>query len=98
MSDVVSKQLEMLIALVAQATIGRDEIRRIALLGKKKPQQWLKGYNACDGKRGVTEIAKIAGVSQPNATNVLKTWERQSIVFNVGTEKKPLFRRLMLIQ
>ncbi len=91
------KQNEIIISLLARFVFGEERIKKIVIDNKRKPYDWIRGYNACDGKRGVTEIARIVGVKQPTATPILKSWETNGIVYNIGTETKPLYMKLLTL-
>jgi len=92
-----TKQNQIIISLLARMAFGEEEIKKIITHGKRNPKDWIRGYNACDGKKGVTEIAKIAGVKQPSATFVLKSWKSAGIIYNVGSEKRPLYMNLLTL-
>ena len=68
---------EMIVSLLARQVFGKEKIKEIVSKRKRNPKAWIKGYNSCDGKRGVGEIAKIVGVAQPTATVMLKSWEEE---------------------
>jgi len=89
------KQNEIIISLLARLTFGESKIKNIVSSNKRQGSSWVKAYNACDGKKGVGEIAKVAGVSQPTATVTLKSWEEEGIVYNVGSETKPRYKRIL---
>lgn len=91
------KQNEIIIGLLARLTFGEAKIKNIVSSNKRQGSYWTKAYNACDGKKGVGEIAKIAGVSQPTATVTLKSWEEGGIVYNSGSDAKPKYKRLLKI-
>jgi hypothetical protein len=94
---ILIKQNEILISLLARSTIGAESIRQLVTGGKRNPAAYVKAYNALDGTIGVTEAAKVAGVSQPTMTVVLKSWEQQGIVYNVGESGRPLYKRLLVL-
>lgn len=94
---VLIKQNEILIGLLARSVLGVDSIADIVTKGKKDPAAYVKAYNALNGTIGVTEAAKVAGVSQPNMTRVLKNWEGQGIIYNVGGAGRPLYKRLLVL-
>lgn len=97
MTEVIEQQNDTIIALLARQVFG-DKIFKIVTQKKKTPKQWIRGYNSCDGKHGVSEIAKIAGVKQPTATVILKSWEEDGIVYNIGSKTKPQYRRLIKLK
>lgn len=95
MSEKLERQNEAIIGLLARSTIGLAVILRAVCSGKRNPEAYRKVYNALDGSTGVTDLAKIAGVSQPTMSVVLQSWEEQGIVYNVGSERKPQYHRLL---
>jgi len=90
-----TKQNEIIISLLARMVFGEEKIKKIITHGKRNPNEWIRGYNSCDGKNGVTEIEKIVGVKQPTATQVLKYWKLAGILYNVGSETRPLYMKLL---
>jgi hypothetical protein len=94
---ILIKQNDILISLLARSVLGADPIADVVTRGKKDPAAYVKAYNALDGTIGVTEAAKVAGVSQPTMTVVLKSWEEQGIVYNVGEPGRPLYKRLLVL-
>lgn len=93
--SIIVKQNEVLIGLLARATFGVKFIQDVVTKGKKDPEGYIRAYNALDGSTSVTQAAKVAGVSQPTMTEILKGWESQGIIYNAGNSKRPLYRRLL---
>ncbi len=89
------KNEDVIISLLARMVFGEECIKKFIITNKRNPLEWIKGYNACDGMKGVGEIAKIVKVAQPTATVMLKAWEDKGIVFNAGTESKPQYKKLL---
>ncbi len=92
-----NKQNEVIISLLARLVFSEEKIKDIVSHKKRKPGNWIKGYNACDGTKGVNEIAKIVGIKPPSATYVLKSWESKEIIYNIGTRTKPLYTKLLTL-
>jgi DNA-binding MarR family transcriptional regulator len=95
MSEKLERQNEVIIALLARSVLGVQAISQIVCAGKRNPEAYRKTYNALQGNTGVTEIAKLAGVSQPTMSVVLQSWEEQGIIFNAGATRKPQYQRLL---
>jgi len=89
MSEKLERQNEAIIGLLARSTLGVPAISKIVRSGKRNPQAYLKVYNSLDGATGVTELAKIAKVSQPTMSVVLQSWEEQGIIYNSGRAGGP---------
>jgi len=94
---VLRRQNEVIISLLARSVIGVESIREVVTKGKKDPVAYVKAYNALGGTIGVTEAAKVAGVSQPTMTVVLKSWEEHGIIYNAGDSARPLYKRLLVL-
>jgi len=94
--DILVKQNEIIISLLAESK--KNLIKGIVTKNKKNPKEYLKGYNSCDGTKGVTELAKIINVKQPTLTPILKSWKEENIIFNFGTKSKPLYKGLLKIK
>ena len=92
---ILSKQNEIIISLLARQVLGEEQIKKIVILGKKNPNNYVRGYNACNGKNSVTEIANVIKVKQPTLTPILKSWEEKGIVYNIGEKNKPLYVKLL---
>jgi DNA-binding MarR family transcriptional regulator len=88
MSDDDSKRLarqnETIIVLLGRLAFKEDDVKRIVTYKKKQnPEKYVDGYNACDGKHTVSQIASDVGVDQSTATPILQQWENAGIVFEV---------------
>ncbi len=97
MTNGIEKQVDVLISLLARRDPGIEKIQEIVTRAKRDPAAYIRVYNALDGTIGVTEAAKLAKVSQPNMTRVLQGWEAAGIVYDVGNDRKPLYKRLTVV-
>lgn len=52
-------------------------------------------YDLCDGKKGVTEIAKILNVTQPTITHHLKELTRLGFIASKTRKRKKYFFKLV---
>jgi DNA-binding MarR family transcriptional regulator len=48
---------------------------------KKNPENYIKGYNACNGKHTISEIATIIGVTPGTLSPILSEWEELGIIY-----------------
>ena len=60
----IIKQNEVVISLLGRLAFNQDQIRDIVISRKQNPQNYINGYNACDGNKTTTEIATIVGVTR----------------------------------
>ncbi len=94
----IVRQNGVIIRLLAQSVLGTDTVRALVVRGKRNPSAYIRVYNALDGTVGVTEAARIAGVAQPTMTEVLKGWEAAGIVYDLGEDRRPLYKNLLPIE
>lgn len=102
MSKTLEAQNRIIISLLARFALGIKEIERIVRSGKKKENQdkFVLVYNALDGTKSGTELAKIVGITKQGMSSVFQTWEEEGIVykndetgFYVGLLKLPTKRK-----
>jgi hypothetical protein len=96
-SENLERQNNVIIALLARSTLGLERISKIVSGGKRNPEAYRRAYNALEGASTVTEVARLAGVAQPTMTVILQSWAEQGIVYNSGSERKPLYHRLLYL-
>lgn len=102
MSKTLEAQNRIIISLLARTALGIKEIERVVRSGKKKENQdkFVLVYNASDGTKSGTELAKIIGITKQGMSQVFQTWEDEGIVykndetgFYVGLLKLPVKRK-----
>jgi len=91
-------QGDVIIGLLGRVVFPPDILRDIITKGKKKPDEYLKGYNACDGTRGVTDLAKIVGVSIGTLSPILQNWKDQGIVYEINKPRGTFYKNLYLLK
>jgi len=73
---------ETIIKLLGRIAFTEEYIMKIVKFKKgAKAQVYVNCYNACDGTRSVTELAKIVNVKANTLFPILKQWEEIGIVF-----------------
>ncbi len=84
--------LEVIIKLIGRSVFTPTDVRNIVTLKKgKKSSNYIKGYNACDGTKTVTELAKIIGVTPATLSPILKYWEEIGIIYKRKGFYKKIF-------
>ncbi len=96
-NQTLEKQSEVMIYLLARLSIGIEQIKTVVTHKKRNPAAYVKAYNALTGSVGVVEAANIAKVVKGNMSTVLKRWEAEGIIYNVGTEHKPAYKHLLVL-
>ena len=85
------EQNSTIISLLGRLAFPEDALKKIIMRKKQNPSAYVRAYNAFDGTKGVTEIAKIAGVSQPTMTSILQSWKRIGIVYQTNKTYMKLY-------
>jgi len=57
--------LEAVIGILGRSVFPEDKLRDMVTKYKKNPEQYVRGYNLCDGEHAVIDIAKEIGVAGP---------------------------------
>lgn len=87
----IEKQNDVIISLLGRIAFKEEELKEIIMSNSKKPELLVKVYNFCDGKTGITKIAKKVHISQPSVTNAISRWEEVGIVFRNSTSSGQVF-------
>lgn len=96
----IIEQNNIIINLVGRMAFTKDEVRQFIVADKQKTKQenYVKGYNACDGKHSVSEIAKIVGVTKGTLSPILQSWEEFGIIYPVtGTAVGKFYKKILPI-
>src|SRR4051812_31457090 len=91
----LQNRYDVLISLTARSAFGAERLEQIVRRGKRNPGAYVRVYNRLDGKRTATELAPLAGVTRQAISGVLENWEEEGIVYNLGTDNQPRYKRLM---
>ena len=81
----IIEQNNIIINLLGRMAFTKEEVREFIIADKQKIKQdnYIKGYNACDGKHTVSDIAKVIGVTPGTLSPILQSWEELGIIFPV---------------
>lgn len=93
----LAKQNDVIIALLARMAFKDGEIREIVTRKKQNPENYVRGYNACDGEHSVTQIASVVGVKQPTISPILSEWEEAGIIYDAGKQGGKFYNRIRSI-
>lgn len=95
----IEKQNEVIISLLGRMAFTPEAIAQIVIKRKKNPEKYVEGYNACDGRKNVNELAAIIGVDQSTLSPILQEWEELGIIYQVsGNLKARYYKRLFPIE
>jgi hypothetical protein len=87
--------MQVIISLLAKLAIGEDEIIRIVTSRKRNPIDYIRGYNSLNGRRTVSEVAEIIGVSIGTLSPILQDWKSKGIVYETRTSSGVFYRYLL---
>jgi len=96
----IIEQNSAIIALLGKIAFPKEEVRNIVMSGKQqtKKQKYVEGYNACDGKHSVSDVAKIIGVHDSTLSPILQDWEEIGIVYPViGPRAGKFYKKIFSI-
>jgi len=95
----IIRQNEIMISLLGRIAFDEDKVRNIIVRGKRKDltQEYIRGYNACDGTRTVSEIASIIGISDGTLSPILKKWEELGIIYEIERSGGKFYKRILPI-
>jgi len=91
------KQNDTIITLLGRIAFKEQEIKDIVTRKKQNPDKYIDGYNACDGKHTVTQIAKMIGVKQPTVVPILQEWEELGIIREMEKPGGKFYKKLFPI-
>jgi len=91
------KQNEIMISLLGRLAFKPDDIRKIVTSKKQNPQKYIDGYNACDGKHSLSDIAKIVGVKPGTLSPILSEWAELGMVYEVEKPRGKFYKKLFPI-
>lgn len=93
----IVRQNEIIISLLGRIAFNKEEVRKIVTFKKRNPNNYVEGYNACDGNHTVSDIARIVGVSIPTMSVILTEWEDIGIIREVEKRGGKFYKNLFLI-
>jgi len=99
LEEILVRQNRVIISLLAKQVYGEEKIKGIVKKDKKKrPEAYVEGYNACDGSKGVNDLARVIGVTPGTLSPILQDWENKGIVYDIGNSGKPLYVKLVNLE
>lgn len=95
----IIRQNEVIISLLGRLAFGEERVKEIVVHDKRRDlrQGYIKGYNACDGKHSLSEIAKIIGVKAHTLSPIMASWEEIGIIYEVERRGGKFYKKLFPI-
>ncbi len=88
-------QNDVLISLIGRMIYPEDSMRKLIMKKKRKPEDYVKAYNLCDGEHSLTDIATSIGVAPGTLSPILSYWKSIGILYIVeknGKKYKNLYQ------
>lgn len=92
--ETISKEDSVKISLLGRLAFPEEKLKEIITKSKRNPEAYIRGYNACDGKNTITEIAKIIGVTQSTLTPIFQDWETKGIIYEIESKIGKTYMKL----
>lgn len=98
-SKKIVRQNEVIISLLGRMAFTPTQVRELVTSNKREglKQKYIMGYNALDGKRSVSEIAGIIGITQGTLSPILSQWEELGIIYEVERAGGKFYKKLFPI-
>ena len=93
----IVKQNEIIISLLRRIAFKTDDIRKIVTSKKQNPQNYINGYNACDGNHSLSDVARIVGVTPGTLSPILAEWEEIGIIYEVEKPRGKFYKKIFPI-
>ncbi len=93
------RQNEIIISLLGRMAFTQKQVEDIVISNKQKKlkQKYIDGYNALDGKKSISEIASIVGVTQGTLSPIISQWDELGIIYEVEGSGGKFYRKLFPI-
>jgi predicted transcriptional regulator len=85
---------EVIITLLGRIAYPPDQLTSIISKKKQDPEAYIRGYNLCDGKHTLTQIAEEMKVSPGTLSPIINNWKDIGIVYEVKKGGQKFFKRL----
>jgi DNA-binding MarR family transcriptional regulator len=95
----IAHQNEVIISLLGRMAFTPEQIREIVTFNKREnlKQKYIEGFNSLDGKKSVSEIANVIGVSIGTLSPILSEWEELGIIYQVSRTRRKCYKRVFPI-
>jgi len=95
----ITHQNEIIISLLGRLAFTPKQIHEIVTFKKRETlkEAYVNGYNCLNGRRSVSEIADIIGISPGTLSPILSQWEELGIIYETERAGGKFYRRLFPI-
>jgi len=89
---------EIMISLLGKLVYPPEKLRPIIMKWKKKPEDYIRAYNLCDGEHTVKQIAEAINVTGTTLSPILAEWEELAIVYEVTKKGGKFYKKLYKLE
>ena len=95
----VVRQNEVIISLLGRIAFTPEQVSELVVSRKKDnlKQKYVDGYNALNGRRSLSQIAKIVGVTRQTIAPILLQWEELGIIYEIERAGGKFYKKLFPI-
>jgi hypothetical protein len=86
--------LQTVVALVGRIAYDPRELREIITKGRHNPENYITGYNSCNGKKTIRELSEIFDADRGNLSRTLKDWAALGIVYEITKPKGRFYKKI----
>lgn len=89
---------EAIITLLGRLVFPPDLLAKIVMKGKRNPEDYVRGYNLCDGEHTLTQIASEIHVTPGTLSPIMSEWKDAGIVYEVVRKGGKFYKRLYKVE
>jgi hypothetical protein len=89
---------EAMITLLGRLVFPPDQLTKIVMKGKRNPEDYVRGYNLCDGEHTLTHIANEVHVSPGTISPILSEWKDMGIIYELAKKGGKFYKRLYKLE
>jgi hypothetical protein len=89
---------EVMITLLGRLAFPPDQLIRIVMKGKRTPEDYVRGYNLCDGEHTLTQIANEVHVTHGTLSPIMSEWKDAGIIYEVVKKGGKFYKRLYKLE
>jgi len=93
-ADSMQSLFETMTSLLGRLALPPDELKKIVMKAKRKPEDYIKAYNLCDGEHSVRQIVTAIDVSIGTLSPILAGWKDLGIIYEVTKKGGKFYKRL----
>lgn len=89
---------ETMITLLGRLVFPPEELTKIVMKGKRAPEDYVRGYNLCDGEHTLTQIAGEVHVTPGTLSPIMSEWKDAGIIYEVIKKGGKFYKRLYKLE